>query len=103
MANLKLNPFSILLCGRTSISIEQIDIVCDQPSDIFDPTPASIVSVLVTFYRNKGGLELKQRLTVHVLSRKNHDSAETQNNDLNNNNKEIKTLWIQFCSPGSTN
>jgi hypothetical protein len=67
----------------------------NQPIDIFDSTSSSIVSVLATFYRNKEGHGLKEWLTFHVVSRKNYDSANTQDNDYSNNNK-IKTLWIQF-------
>jgi len=68
----------------------------NQPIDIFDSTSSSIVSVLATFYGNKEGHGLKEWLTFHVVSRKNYDSANTQDNDYSNNNKEIKTLWIQF-------
>ncbi|MFZ1876580.1 MAG: nuclear transport factor 2 family protein [Nitrososphaeraceae archaeon] len=75
---------------------EPINMDYNQPSDIFDSTSSSIVSVLATFYRNKEGHGLKEWLTFHVVSRKNYDSANTQDNDYSNNNKEIKTLWIQF-------
>lgn len=68
----------------------------NQPIDIFDSTSSSIVSVLATFYGNKEGQTLKEWLTFYVVSRKNYDSANTQDNDYSNNNKEIKTLWIQF-------
>ena len=74
---------------------EPIDMDYDEPSDIFDSTSSSIVSVLATFYGNKEGHGLKEWLTFHVVSRKNYDSADTQDNDYSNN-KEIKTLWIQF-------
>ncbi len=75
---------------------EPINMDYNQPSDIFDSTSSSIVSVLATFYGNKEGHGLKEWLTFHVVSKKNHDSAYTQDNDYSNNNKEIKTLWIQF-------
>ena len=78
----------------------QLDIV--QPSDKFDYTSASIVSVLATFYANNGGHELKERLTFYVVSRKNYNNSNMQS-DFNTNRKEIKTLWIQFCPPESTN
>ena len=75
---------------------EPINMDYNQPSDVFDSTSSSIVSVLATFYGNKEGHGLKEWLTFHVVSRKNYDSANTQDNDYSNNNKEIKTLWIQF-------
>jgi hypothetical protein len=74
---------------------ESIDIDYNQPSDIFGSTSSSIVSVLATFYGNKEGHGLKEWLTFHVVSRKNSDNANTQDNDYSNNNK-IKTLWIHF-------
>lgn len=75
---------------------EPIDMDFDEPSDIFDSTSSSIVSVLATFYGNKEGHGLKEWLTFHVVSRKNYVSANTQDNDYSKNNKEIKTLWIHF-------
>jgi hypothetical protein len=56
------------------------------------------VSVLATFYGNKGGYELKERLTFHVVSR-SHNNENSEDNDFDNNGKEIKTLWIKFCPP----
>jgi hypothetical protein len=80
---------------------EPIDMNYVQSSNIFDYTSSSsIVFVLATFYGNREGHELKERLTFHVVSRKNYDGDNKQDNDLNNNGKEgIKTLWIQFCPP----
>lgn len=75
---------------------EPIDMDYDEPSDIFDSTSSSIVSVLATFYGNKEGHGLKEWLTFHVVSRKNYVSAYTQDNEYSKNNKEIKTLWIHF-------
>lgn len=75
---------------------EPINMDYNQPSDVFDSTSSSIVSVLATFYGNKEGHGLKEWLTFHVVSRKNYDSGNTRDNDYSNNNKEIKTLWIQF-------
>jgi len=75
---------------------EPIDMDYNKPSDIFDSTSSSIVSVLATFYGNKEGHGLKEWLTFHVVSRKNYVSANTQDNDYSKNNKEIKTLWIHF-------
>ena len=75
-----------------------------QSINIFDYTSSpSIVSVLATFYGNREGHKLKEKLTFHVVSRKNYDSANRQENDFDNNGKEIKTLCIQFCPPESTN
>ena len=73
-----------------------------RPSDIFGYTSTSIVSVLATFYANNEGHELRERLTFHVVSRKNYDNSNMLNSDFNTNRKEIKTLWIQFCPPEST-
>lgn len=65
---------------------------------------STIISALATFYKNEGGDELKERLTFHVVSKKNYDNVVTMDSDYNNiDNKKIKTLWIQFCSPESTN
>lgn len=82
---------------------EPMDIDYDKPNDNYNSTPSStIISALATFYRNKGD-ELKERLTFHVVPEKNYDGATTMDRDYNNSNKKIKTLWIQFCSPESTN
>ena len=65
---------------------------------------STIISALATFYKNKGGDELKERLTFLVVSKKNYDNVVKMDSDYNNiDNKKIKTLWIQFCSPESTN
>ena len=65
---------------------------------------STIISALATFYKNEGGDELKERLTFHVVSKKNYDNAVTMDSDYNNiDNMKIKTLWIQFCSPESIN
>jgi len=77
----------------------------EQANDNSDSTPSlTFISALAIFYRNEGGYELKERLTFHIISKKNYDSVITKDSDYNNNNKKkINTLWIQFCSPGSTN
>jgi hypothetical protein len=71
-----------------------------QRDDIVNSKSSSIVSALATFYRNKGEDELKERLTFHTVSKENDDNTNdimTGNNGYNNNRK-IKTLWIQFCA-----
>lgn len=89
---------------------EPMNIKYEQSNDDFDVTSLSssssstIISALATFYKNEGGDELKERLTFHVVSKKNYDNAVTMDSDYNTiDNKKIKTLWIQFCSPESTN
>jgi hypothetical protein len=86
--------------------IEFIDDAIDtnevEPDDIFCSPPPSIVSVLATFYGKTEGHELKERLKFHVVPRKNHVSVNIKEKYYQNS-KEIKTLWIQFCSPESTN
>jgi hypothetical protein len=79
-----------------------IDMNYDAPNGIFYSPSSSIVSVLVTFYGKREGCELKERLKFHVVPRKNYVSANTKKNDYHNS-KEIKILWIRFCSPESAN
>lgn len=81
---------------------EPIDRDYGQPNEVFDLASSStIISVLATFYRMEGEDELKERLTFHVISDKDHDNANTTDSN-SNNNRKIKTLWVQFCSPLST-
>ena len=61
-----------------------------------------MVSVLATFYGKKVGHELKERLKFHVVHKKNYFSVNIKEKYYQNS-KETKTLWIQFCTPESTN
>jgi hypothetical protein len=58
--------------------------------------------VLATFYGKRVEYELKERLKFHVVPRKNYASVNIKENYYQSR-KEIKTLWIQFCTPESTN
>lgn len=72
------------------------------PCDIFYSPSSSVVSVLATFYGKREGHELMEELKFHVVPRKNYASVNIKENYYQNS-KEIKTLWIQFCTPESTN
>lgn len=76
---------------------------CKQTNEIIDCSSSSMVSVLATFYGNKEGYGLKEKLTFHIVSRKKYESVNTEDSDSNINRNEIRTLWIQFCSLESTN
>jgi hypothetical protein len=99
------------LCDRirtrlNHIEFELIDNAVDAnncgPYDIFYSPSSSVVSVLATFYGKREGHELKEKLKFHVVPRKNYASVYIKENYYQNS-KEIKTLWIQFCIPESTN
>jgi hypothetical protein len=72
------------------------------PCVIFYSPSSSVDSVLATFYGKREGHELKEKLKFHVVPRKNYASVNIKENYYQNS-KEIKTLWIQFCTPESTN
>lgn len=88
------------------IEFELIDNAVDAnnygPYDIFYSPSSSVVSVLATFYGKREKHELKEKLKFHVVPRKNYASVNIKENYYQNS-KEIKTLWIQFCTPESTN
>jgi hypothetical protein len=88
------------------IEFELIDDAIDannyEPNDIFYSPSSSVVSVLATFYGKREGHELKEKLKFHVVPRKNYFSVNINENNYQNS-KVIKTLWIQFCTPESTN
>jgi hypothetical protein len=73
-----------------------------EPNDIFYSPTSSVVSLLATFYGKRVGHELKEKLKFHIVPRKNYTSDNIKENYYQNS-KEIKTLWIQFCTPESTN
>jgi hypothetical protein len=74
----------------------------EQIGDIVTSTTSSIVTALATFYGNKGGDKLNERLTFHIISKVNDNTNDitTQKNN-SDTNRKIKTLWIQFCAPES--
>ena len=88
------------------IEFELIDKSVDannyKSNDIFYSPPSSVVSVLATFHGKIEGHELKERVKFHIVPRKNYVSMNIKEKYYQNS-KEIKTLWIQFCSPESTN
>jgi hypothetical protein len=99
------------LCDRirtrlNHIEFELIDNAVDANNyglcDIFYSPSSSVVSVLATFYGKREGHELKEKLKFHVVPRKNYASVNIKENYYQNS-MEIKTLWIQFCTPESTN
>jgi hypothetical protein len=73
-----------------------------EPNDIFYFPSSSVVSLLATFYGKRVKHELKEMLKFHVVPRKNYAIINVMENYYQNS-KEIKTLWIQFCTPESTN
>ena len=83
---------------------EPMDISYELSNDNFGSMPSSTISVLASFYNYEGGEDLKERLTFHIVSKKNYDSVTTMDSGYNNiNDKKIKTLWIQFCSHETSN
>lgn len=70
-----------------------VDATDVQIEDIATSESSSIVSALASFYKNKNGDNLKERLTFHIVSKLNDDTNERARP---NSNKKIKTLWIRL-------
>lgn len=79
-----------------------VDASINVPNDRFYSLSSSVVSVLATFYGKREGHELKEKLKFQVVPRKNYFSVNI-NENYYQNSTVIKTLWIQFCTPESTN
>ena len=58
--------------------------------------PSSVVSALATFYTDKEGDKLKERLTFHLVPTINEDLNNISKPNKDDNNKKINTLCMRF-------
>jgi hypothetical protein len=86
---------------------------------LFDDTvisiSSSIVSTLATFYRNERENRLSQKIIFHIVSepdygpndpsdkihgnRENSSDSTDENEDIDNNRRRIRSLYVQFIEP----